>query len=282
MHLPPEVVAVTDFEEINDDGAGVTVFDLTSKIPEILNGQTDIDVTFYETQQDAYTANNVIITPTAYTNISNPQTIFARLENTEFCYAVTDFELVVVEGLIEDEPDDLYINEGDEDGMATFDLTVNEAQMLGDQDPLVTLFTYHITIEEATNGTNGIATPNAYQNILNPQTIFVRLTNSNTGFYVLTDFEIETDGILSITDNFINSLKVFPNPTTGIINLQSNHLTETATVKLYNLQGQIVLFDQKTPINGTISVDLSTMNTGVYFIKISSEEGAVVKKMVKL
>jgi len=277
----PEAENILDLEAVDVDGDGFVFFDLTSKIPEILNGQTDVNVTFYETEADANNNVTIIANPENYMNITNPQTIYTRLENTESCFAVGEFDLVLVDVIIDEEPDNLYINEGDDDGLAIFDLTVNESQMLGDQDPLVALFSYYITLADSENDVNRISLPTAYQNITNPQTIFVRLTNSNSGNYVLTNFEIQTDGVLGVDENFNNSFKLYPNPSTGIINVQSNNLTEAVEVAIYNLQGQVLISERKTPENGTISFDVSGLSTGVYFIKIVLEDVSVIKRIVK-
>ena len=54
-----------------------TQFDLTVKIPEILQGQAGYTVTFYPTFQNAQNDTNAIANPTAYTNPTgeNPKTI---------------------------------------------------------------------------------------------------------------------------------------------------------------------------------------------------------------
>ncbi len=282
VHLSPETISVSDLTVVDEDGDGFTTFDLTSKIPEILNGQTDIDVTFYESQADAESNVFMIANTSAYLNTSNPQTIFYRMEDLiNSCYAINSFNLVAVDALIDEEPDDIFIDEGDNDGFAVFDLTVNEAQMLGDQNPAIAFFTYHTTFEDSDNGVNSIATPTAYLNNTNPQTIYVRLTNNNTGFYVLTSFEIETDGVLGVEENILSNLILYPNPASGIVMLQSSNLTEITELTIYNLLGQVLVSEYKTPENGTISVDVSGLSTGVYFIKIASEDVSVIKKIVK-
>ena len=276
----PEINTVDDLILVDENGDGIEIFDLTVREAQILNGQS-ADISYYESQADADTNINPIANPTSYINSSNPQSIYYRLENVDSCYSVGSFILILVDALIDEEPDDLFIDEGDGDGLAIFDLTVNEAQMLGDQNPAVAIFTYHTTFEDSDNGINSIATPTAYQNITNPQTIYVRLTNNNTGFYVLTSFAIETDGILDVEDNFSNSFKIYPNPATEIINIQSSNLIESVELSIYNLQGQELVSDYKTPENGNISVDLSGLSTGIYFIKIASEDVSVVKRIVK-
>jgi len=277
----PQIVQPTDLELYDDNGDGIEVFNLTLVEPELLN---DLDpnlysVYYYEDVNFTIPISN----PISYSNIPpSPQTIYIWVEDiVNSCKSQTEFNLVLVDVLIEDEPDDLFINEGDDDGLAIFDLTVNEPQMLGNQDPLVALFSYFITLADSENDVNRISLPTAYQNITNPQTIFVRLTNSNSGNYVLTNFEIQTDGVLGVDENFNNSFKLYPNPSTGIINVQSNNLTETVAIAIYNLQGQVLLSENKTPENGTISFDVSGLSTGVYFIKIVLEDVSVIKRIVK-
>ena len=68
---------------------GITTIDLSSLDDTILNGQTGITVTYYETQEDADNATNVL--PTEYQN-SNPNTqeLIVRLENdVTGCYSTT-------------------------------------------------------------------------------------------------------------------------------------------------------------------------------------------------
>lgn len=95
VFLSPETIVVSNLVVVDEDGDGFEVFDLTTKIPEILNGQTDLNVTFFETEADANNNVTIIASPENYMNITNPQTIYARLENIETsCFRVTEFDLV--------------------------------------------------------------------------------------------------------------------------------------------------------------------------------------------
>lgn len=75
----------------------VGVFLLTDQdIPILGNQDPDYyNVTYHVSQDDADTGNNPLID--AYTNISNPQTIYARVEHKtiDLCYATTSFDLYV-------------------------------------------------------------------------------------------------------------------------------------------------------------------------------------------
>lgn len=78
----------------NDDG--LAVFDLTTKNAEILQGlPTGLQLQYYTTVLDAFTATNPIINATSYTNTSVGQTVYARIYNGSECYGIAELELVV-------------------------------------------------------------------------------------------------------------------------------------------------------------------------------------------
>lgn len=84
-------------DTIENDGFTTINFTNTSLISEILNGQDpDIfNVTFYANNTDAQNGTNAL-SLTTYTNISNPQTISARVTvGNPDCFAITDFTLTV-------------------------------------------------------------------------------------------------------------------------------------------------------------------------------------------
>src|SRR5690606_18118066 len=68
-------------------------FDLDLKTDEILNGQTGIDVTYYETEERAQTATSPIAG--LYANTSQGQTVYARLSGQGGCYKVIGLRLMV-------------------------------------------------------------------------------------------------------------------------------------------------------------------------------------------
>ncbi|MDP0971295.1 hypothetical protein Q6294_30605, partial [Klebsiella pneumoniae] len=63
---------------------GTAIFDLTLSEPEIFANIPDpsgYQVSYYQTQADANSGNNPIPDPTAYVNLSNPQTIYIVVED---------------------------------------------------------------------------------------------------------------------------------------------------------------------------------------------------------
>jgi len=82
----------------------------------------------------------------------------------------------------------------DLDGInVVFDLTSDNANLLGGQTGVD--ITYHLTLAEATSDTNPITNETAYQNISNPQIIYVRLENGTTGCFTTTTLTLNVNVI---------------------------------------------------------------------------------------
>ena len=71
-------------------------------------------------------------------------------------------------------------------GTAIFDLTPNINLAIGNQTNVVSDF--FNSYNDAVTNTNPIINPNAYQNSTNPERIYLRLMNINTGCFATTDF----------------------------------------------------------------------------------------------
>ncbi len=182
------------------NGDSLEVFDLTTQTATILGTQTltDVTVSYHETQADA--DNNVlpILTPNTHTNVGNPQTIYVRVEDNinVSCYTTTTFDLVVnpVPPVIVPTPlqtcDDSIA-----DGITEFDLTVKDAAINGGNASL--LVTYFETLVDAQNNTAAIPDPTMYTNTsvgglpANPQTLYVRVTDTATNCFITTTLVIE-------------------------------------------------------------------------------------------
>lgn len=85
---------------------------------------------------------------------------------------------------------------------STFDLTTQIPVILDGQDPAEFNVSFHLFEAEASTNSNPIATPEAYENIDNPQTIYIRVENVNqpTCFSIVQFDLIVEDGIDLETD----------------------------------------------------------------------------------
>jgi PKD repeat protein len=88
-----------------------------------------------------------------------------------------------------------------------------------------------------------------------------------------------TTGILK---NGINSISLFPNPTTNLltISLPDNNI-KSCTINLYDMLGEKVLGELRME-NGELRIDVSTLSQGIYFLEVNMDGEKVVRKVVKL
>ncbi|MBC7606149.1 MAG: gliding motility-associated C-terminal domain-containing protein [Burkholderiales bacterium] len=78
--------------------ANVSVFDLTQNTSRAIGNQTNLQVLYYTTYNEAIVGINAIVNPTQFENTATPQKIYLRLVNTVTgCFVVTDFNLIVDE-----------------------------------------------------------------------------------------------------------------------------------------------------------------------------------------
>ncbi len=154
---------------------GITNFDLSWAEPEILinaNGN-QIDFSYYHSFDDAENENNPIAEN--YTNATNPELIFVRVENEHGCYTIVELELQV-----HHEEFDLgtyeVCDDESNDEIAVWDLpNLFDNQLLIDY--AATSVAYYETIEDAQQDINRIPNASNFTNNTNPQTIYIRVLN---------------------------------------------------------------------------------------------------------
>lgn len=84
-----------------------------------------------------------------------------------------------------------------------------------------------------------------------------------------------TAGAKESTNIISQTISIYPNPTSAILNISS--VSEKATFKVYNLLGQIIMNGKIN--NGTI--DVSNITSGNYIIEISDNESIFTKRFIK-
>src|SRR5690606_4436342 len=170
----PDIETPTDYSLCEDDvNDGFTEFDLTTKNDEILND--DDTITYYETEADAESGENAIENAESYTNTSNPQTIWVRVETEHGCYVTTSFDLIVIEALELPTLTAVEICDDDYDGFAPFNLTSVVTEVTGGDNSLDVFF--YLTPEDALSGENHITSITNFTNtIADLQTLYIRVT----------------------------------------------------------------------------------------------------------
>ena len=187
------------------NNGGYADFDLTVNNVQIIGAQdpADLEINYFVTQADAEAYINQIIQPASYVNSQNPQTIYARItEISTGNYDTTNFiievlPLPIISNITPLEAcDDSF---GDPaDGSAVFDLSSKNLEILNGQNSASFEINYFVTQADAEAYINQIIQPASYVNFQNPQSIFVRLENIESGCFNVDVFELIT---IDCTDN---------------------------------------------------------------------------------
>ncbi|AWH84219.1 hypothetical protein HYN59_03420 [Flavobacterium album] len=172
--------------DINASGDEIEVFDLTTKIEEIIGLQDGINVTFFHNNADAVagTGPSQILNPDAYTNTAAVEAIFVRVETEATgCYRIVllDVRVEPVPVLTPPTDEDLTVCDTDGNGIGVFDLNALVADMVNGGPNLQV--TFHLTWQDAMDGNNPITGDLANYHNVNPylQFIYVRVVNTVTG-----------------------------------------------------------------------------------------------------
>lgn len=86
-----------------------------------------------------------------------------------------------------------------QDGFTAFDLEQNTNTIIGSQTGVAV--TYHINQNDALTNDDAITNSSNFTNTSNPQTVFARITNTTTGCFSISDFEIKVINSVNIPGN---------------------------------------------------------------------------------
>ncbi len=261
----PNITSPTVLIACDDVSAdGIVQIDLTQKNEEITNGQTNLIVSYHNTQADANSGLNAI--PQPYVNIALTEELFVRVINSQTgCVNTTTLTINVFDSPAINNQD-LYIDACDQDhnGMAVFDLTSIIDDVL--QGITGVSVTFHETTEDAQLGTNPINDPTAYANTSpEEQIIYIRVENDVTGCASFTSVEIHSNLLLTGTN-----IQDFSSCDTNGDNLEEFNLNILATIIINNLLDVSVIFyasesDRDNQINA-LNTDIPLVPSAYPFI----------------
>jgi len=71
-------------------------------------------------------------------------------------------------------------------------------------------------------------------------------------------------------------ISLLPNPTTGILQVIC-HASQVTSIEVFDIFGrnQLLLMPPES------TIDISHLNAGIYFVRITTENGTVMKKIIK-
>jgi gliding motility-associated-like protein len=252
--------AYTPFVECdNESNDGKQTFDLDQKRNEIILGvPEELNVTFHLTQTAA--DNNTGALPNSYTNATNPQTIYVRIENkNSLCFEVDvlDINIIAAPDLTDANP--LAFCDDDSDGFVTFDLAQADFEILDRVIGPPPVINYFENQADTSDDTLEIANPNNY--FSDSKTVYIKVTNQSgcssviplalvvNSFPTINTFTTVED-CFSNTNTFdltqVNTL-VTNNPSTVNISYHNNQTDAEDDLAAYGNN-----FNYTTPGNYTI------------------------------
>lgn len=239
--------------------------DLTTNYSTVLNSlnPNDFIVSYHQTQTSAIEFSGEIQFPETYTFIQD-ETIYMRIEDVNTgCYYVLSFAISASEPPSAPEGS---ATQGFMPGETLEDLEVEgnniqwyddafEGNQLPSTTPLQENFTYYAS------QTNDAGCESEARN---PNPVSGRLA-------------VTVYSALGIKNHNATNVKIYPNPTRSTLNIEAEE--DISLIEVYNSIGQKII--TRTNSSNQLFIDLSNVNSGVYFIKAYSGENIQFTKIIK-
>ena len=280
---------------------GIAEFDLRVNDQQIIGAQdaANFEINYFVTQADAEADVNQIIQPASYVNFSNPQTIYARIENIESgCFNVDVFELITIDctdndddGVI-DSDEDLNSNGNLDDDDTDQDNIANYMDSDDDGDNVETINEINITsgrnsdlsytfidtdddnipnhIDNDDDGDGILTIDEDYNNNGDP-------TDDDTDNSGIADY-LESNVALNISGFKSNPSKVYPNPSNAVVFIEGVY--EGVEISVYDIQGRKVnVYLNRESVN-KLRFDVRNLIRGIYILKIQDNSKQKSLKLI--
>ncbi|MEZ4795884.1 MAG: T9SS type B sorting domain-containing protein [Flavobacteriaceae bacterium] len=277
----PYVNPVPDIEVCDDDNDGFFSFDFNALYDATVIGTQDattFNVQYFISSDDAINNVNAITMP--YQTVSNPQTIYVRIQNNNSsdCFDTTSFNIEVFNTPTANTLADIEVCDDDADGndtngQVTTELSDLDALVLGSQDASAYNITYHASQLDADSGANAL--PATYYNTVpNTQQIFVRIENVlNTDCYDTTSFNIIVNPLPVVFDALLFQCDYDGNPDGfTLFNLTEAHDAITASAQDLSTHFYLSLADAQSNTNEIDGSSFSnTVNPQIINVRIVND-----------
>jgi extracellular elastinolytic metalloproteinase len=94
-------------------------------------------------------------------------------------------------------------------------------------------------------------------------------------------FDLPADCNLGANDNgsLENNFNIYPNPSKGIVNIQSRLDLGSADISVFDINGRKV-FNQNVEIQNVVSINTENLSTGIYILQINGENYSHTTKLI--
>jgi len=265
--------AAPDMVTCDISGDGTEDFNLEAQTAVILGAQseTEFAVTYHATLGDAQAGTNALTSPY---NAGDNTVIYVRVEDLDAvgsgsgCASTnTSFNLVITGAIPEATSVDYELCDDESfDEVESFDLDTHSVEVLNGQDPANYNVSYYLSQADADAGVNALTSP--YENVANPQTIYVRVeNNASADCYATTALDLIVSPLADTTIDTSSMYEVCPNATSPItITATGNNYSESeVTITWYRdgvvIPGQTSLTLNNVLLAGTYTIEVAFNNS---------------------
>ncbi len=94
-------------------------------------------------------------------------------------------------------------------------------------------------------------------------------------------FDVPADCVLGANDNgsIDNNFNIYPNPSKGIVNIQSRLDLGNSDISIFDINGRKV-FNQNVEIQNVVSINTENLSTGIYILQINGVDYSHTAKLI--
>jgi hypothetical protein len=78
----------------------------------------------------------------------------------------------------------------------------------------------------------------------------------------------------------LGGLSLFPNPASKSITLNIENYNGPVQIKVYDLQGKMLIASNLSVTNSNVNLNISSLNSGLYLVRVTNKDGERVVKLV--
>ena len=93
-------------------------------------------------------------------------------------------------------------------------------------------------------------------------------------------YNFAIDQTLNIDEHLEDQFSVFPNPTSGLIKINTSFENGIAKIMLIDVSGRVVAADEKIIMNHQVELNYSEVEQGLYFIRIEFQGKSISKRVL--
>ena len=101
-------------------------------------------------------------------------------------------------------------------------------------------------------------------------------SGASTELALVFSLEGQCDELLSINDQLISQVSVYPNPASSLVNIQVPDFIKINKARVYDVLGKDTSIDIVNDV-----IDVSKLSKGLYLVQIETTAGIILKKIVK-